>query len=100
MTITIPSSVTSIGQRAFYSCETLSSLTIVKINNIKIGYNAFADCDLNTVIINNEEEYTKCSAIIDKYPNNFINRVFEGNENIGFKANQTPFSITKDGICS
>lgn len=43
--ITIPASVVSIGETAFYDCDKLSSVTI-KQGVKKIGNSAFADCDV------------------------------------------------------
>ena len=47
--VTIPDSVTSIGEDAFYNCRSLTSVTIG--NGVtSIGYAAFEGCDsLNTV---------------------------------------------------
>ena len=42
--VTIPDSVTSIGYYAFYDCDDLRSVTIPD-SVTSIGYNAFADCD-------------------------------------------------------
>jgi len=52
-TYTIPNSVTSIGNSAFYYCESLSSVTIP--NSVtSIGYNAFSNCtSLSSVTIPN-----------------------------------------------
>jgi len=48
-TFTVPDGVTSIGDRAFYSCDSLTSVTI---NGGSIGYRAFSGCDnLTSVVI-------------------------------------------------
>ena len=51
--IEIPSSVTSIGEKAFYQCHGFTSITIP--NSVKsIGYSAFEGCsDLTSIIIGN-----------------------------------------------
>ena len=49
--ITIPSSVTSIGQNAFYNCSLLQSITIPE-NVTSIGQTAFSNCSsLQSIVI-------------------------------------------------
>ena len=55
--LTVPTSVTSIGDRAFYGCRGLTELTI--LGNIdSIGDEAFGGCSLGTVFVtrNNREQ--------------------------------------------
>lgn len=67
--ITIPNSVTSIGERAFYFCERLTSVTIP--NNVTyIGQSAFASCySMTSVTIGNSVEgileytFAECSSL-------------------------------------
>ncbi|WP_461255665.1 leucine-rich repeat domain-containing protein [Treponema sp. R80B11-R83G3] len=48
--VIIPNSVTSIGERAFYRCQSLTSVTIP--NSVKsIGQRAFLECGLTGIII-------------------------------------------------
>ena len=50
--VTIPNSVTSIGDKAFYGCSSLKSITIPE-NVTSIGYGAFVYCSsLNSVVWN------------------------------------------------
>ena len=47
-TVTIPESVTSVGECAFYNCSALTTVYFNAINCLKMGrfnYNAFKDCD-------------------------------------------------------
>ncbi|MBR1922203.1 MAG: leucine-rich repeat domain-containing protein, partial [Paludibacteraceae bacterium] len=67
--VTIPNSVTSIGERAFYECTSLTSVTIG--NSVtSIGYQAFAFCTgLTSVTIGNsvtsigDHAFTDCSGL-------------------------------------
>lgn len=43
--VTIPNSITSIGEAAFYRCTGLTSVIIGNNDELKIGSNAFADCE-------------------------------------------------------
>ena len=51
--ITIPSSVTTIGDMAFDGCEELESIHI-PANVTKIGYRAFTNCNFNTITVDEE----------------------------------------------
>ena len=42
--VSIPDSVTSIGEKAFFGCSNLSGLLVIPGNVISIGEYAFADC--------------------------------------------------------
>ncbi|MBQ7880067.1 MAG: leucine-rich repeat domain-containing protein [Clostridia bacterium] len=55
--ITIPKSVTSIRQNAFYDCDALASVTMP--DSVSIGYEAFADCDsLTSVVMGDDDSET------------------------------------------
>lgn len=78
--VTIPSSVTTIGESAFQWCTSLESLTIENIDNIThIGDYAFANCDLLDVTINNNK-YKSCINIVEDYFSKIKPTVFEGNK--------------------
>ena len=50
-TLTIPSSVTSIGSNSFSNCNNLTDLTILS-SKIDIGSNAFSNCQLTNITCN------------------------------------------------
>ena len=59
--ITIPESVTSIGDYAFYNCSSLTSVTIPESVS-QIGYDAFAKCkNLNAVYYTDIEKWCQIS---------------------------------------
>lgn len=67
-TINIPASVTSIGEYSFYGCTSLSTLTLPKVNSI--GSNAFYQCTslrsvsfLNNISHFGINAFTKCSLL-------------------------------------
>jgi len=64
--VTIPNSVTSIGENAFYGCTGLTSITI-PASVTSIGYNAFGGCKLRNVLV-------KCATpptnTLENYNNN------------------------------
>ena len=72
----IPNSVTSIGKRAFYWCERLTSITIP--NSVtSIGESAFDNCSYLTSIIvekgnNTYDSRENCNAIIETATNTLI----------------------------
>ena len=90
--ITIPNSVTSIGESAFSYCSGLTSITI-PYSVTSIGSNAFAFCS-GLTSINVESGNTKydsrnsCNAIIEKATNTLIQ---------GCKTTVIPNSVTSIG---
>ncbi len=80
--ITIPNSVTTIGDSAFYNCTSLTSVTIPD-GVTSIGWNAFSDCtSLTSVIIPNSvttigsEAFSNCG---DLTYNTYDNAYYLGN---------------------
>ena len=91
--ITIPNSVTSIGEYAFYYCSGLTSITIP--NSVtSIGSQAFAGCSgLNSIIVESGnttyDSRNNCNAIIEKSTNTLIT---------GCKNTTIPNSVTSIGM--
>ena len=74
--ILLPSTVTSIGDHAFYGCESLESITIPK-SVTTIGLSAFSGCKSLKIIqvIQANSVYDSrenCNAIIEKFSNSLI----------------------------
>ncbi|MBP3496094.1 MAG: leucine-rich repeat domain-containing protein, partial [Clostridia bacterium] len=81
--VTIPSSVTSIGYKAFYNCTSLTSVTIPS-SVTSIGYKAFYNCtSLTSVIIPSsvtsigEDAFSYCNSLVY---NEYDNGYYLGNE--------------------
>lgn len=90
--ITIPSSVTSIGDNAFYGCSGLTNITIPK-SVISIGNAAFGGCNgITSIIIErgnpNYDSRDNCNAIIETATNTLI---------AGFKNTVIPNTVTSIG---
>lgn len=76
-TLTIPNSVTVIGDQAFASCHNLTSVTIPYSVKKIIGYQAFASCDkLASIIVDKNNLFydsrESCNAIIETATNTLI----------------------------
>ena len=70
--VTIPSSVTSIGSWAFYNCRSLQSVTIPENLTLIYGY-AFGRCEnLKTVFIKAETPPAIYKNAFDPIPDGFI----------------------------
>ena len=86
----IPSSVTSIGERAFYGCSSLASITIPD-SVTSIGYSAFSDCSslaAMTVDSNNKVYCSENNCIIKRKTNTLV---------AGCKNSVIPSSVTSIG---
>ena len=90
--ITIPNSVTSIGYEAFEWCESLTSITIP--NSVKhIEYYAFGGCSsITSIVVDSNNKYydsrNNCNAIIETSTNELIT---------GCKNTVIPNSVTSIG---
>ena len=79
--ITIPNSVTSIGENAFYDCDGLTSIEIPN-SVISIGYRAFYGCDgLTSIIIPdsvisiNTSAFSSCVGLTSVVIGNSVNTI-------------------------
>ncbi len=91
-TITIPKNVTSIGDQAFYNCRDLTTITIPK-NVTSIGDHAFYGCSgLTSITVESGNSYydsrNDCNAIIEKNSNTLI---------AGCQNTTIPSSVTSIG---
>ena len=90
--ITIPNSVTSIGKRAFYGCKNLTSITIPS-SVISLGEYLFYNCEnLTTIVVENNnivyDSRDDCNAIINTQTNTLI---------LGCKNSKIPNTVTTIG---
>ena len=92
-TYTIPSTVTSIGNRAFTSCYGLASITI-PLSVTSIGDNAFEGCNLTSVTIPagvtsiGDGAFYECSSL-DSVTVDVQNRVYSSADGVLFNKNKT-----------
>ena len=104
--ITTPDSVTSIGERAFYNCSSLTSITIGR-GVTSIGYCAFMDCrSLTSITIGNsvtsigDWAFSYCSSLTSITISNSVTSIgSEAFENCSSLTSITiPSSVTSIGV--
>lgn len=100
--VNVPSMVTKIGAQAFYYCQNLGTFTIAE-GLVSIGYYAFRDCWLKSIVIPNSVTtienmaFWNCSSLKTIHIGTGITEIgkeaFNGSSKIFYIAAETPPSI-------